>query len=227
VAQTQGNVPPGTGGTGDEPVGERNSVPDPLPPGQTWRSGLPVMHYGPVPKVKDPDGWLMWFWGWSAVGPGNDQDLELGQARTLTLADVRSMDQSELVSDLHCGQKWSVRGTSWQGVRARDVVDRFPPGEDVRNVMVFAEYGYSATVRLEDLTSSDALLATHLHGEPLTPEHGFPIRLVVPHLYSWKGPKWFRGWEYLREPRRGFWEERGYHITGDPWHEQRYSYQET
>jgi DMSO/TMAO reductase YedYZ molybdopterin-dependent catalytic subunit len=93
-------------------------------------------------------------------------------------------------------------------------------------VMTWAEYGYSATIRLEDLADDGTVLATHLHGEPLTPERGYPLRLVLPHLYAWKGPKWLRGLEYLRGPRRGFWEERGYHVHGDPWQEERYSYQE-
>jgi DMSO/TMAO reductase YedYZ molybdopterin-dependent catalytic subunit len=79
---------------------------------------------------------------------------------------------------------------------------------------------------MDDFASPRAVLATHLNGEQLTPEHGFPLRLVVPHLYAWKGPKWLRGIEYLRAPRRGFWEERGYHTLGDPWREERYSYQE-
>jgi DMSO/TMAO reductase YedYZ molybdopterin-dependent catalytic subunit len=92
--------------------------------------------------------------------------------------------------------------------------------------MVWAEYGYSANMSLDDFAGSAAILATHCNGEPLTPEHGWPLRLVVPTLYAWKGPKWVRAVEYLRSDRRGFWEERGYHNAADPWREQRYSYQE-
>ena len=93
-------------------------------------------------------------------------------------------------------------------------------------MLVFAEYGYSATVRLEDLVSARTLLATHRDDEELSDERGGPLRLIVPHLYSWRGPKWLRGWNYLTEVERGFWEERGYHLRGDAWREERYSYQE-
>ena len=92
--------------------------------------------------------------------------------------------------------------------------------------MAWAEYGYSANLRIEDFASDRTILATHHDGEPLSAEHGWPLRLVVPHLYGWKGPKWLRMIEYLTDERRGFWEERGYHTQGSPWEEQRYSYQE-
>jgi DMSO/TMAO reductase YedYZ molybdopterin-dependent catalytic subunit len=92
--------------------------------------------------------------------------------------------------------------------------------------MVWAEYGYSANLRLADFADGHSVFATHRDGELLTAEHGFPLRLVVPRLYAWKGPKWVRGVEYMTADRRGFWEERGYHNLGDPWREQRYSYQE-
>jgi DMSO/TMAO reductase YedYZ molybdopterin-dependent catalytic subunit len=161
------------------------------------------------------------------AGAGNiPGDLGLAEARTMTLAEVCALPRSRVVADLHCGQRWSVQELVWEGVAAREVIEACPPADDVTDVLVYAEYGYSASIRLEDLASPRTVLATHLDGVPLTPDHGFPVRLVVPHLYSWKGPKWFRGWEYLRHPRRGFWEERGYHLIGDPWREERYSYQE-
>ena len=116
--------------------------------------------------------------------------------------------------------------TTWGGVPAAAIVEMAPPAGDVTHVTVWAEYGYSANLRIGDLLQDGVLFATHHEGAPLTPEHGFPVRLVVPHLYAWKGPKWVRGIEYLTADRRGFWEERGYHNIGDPWREQRYSYQE-
>ncbi len=93
-------------------------------------------------------------------------------------------------------------------------------------MLVFAEYGYSATIRLEDLVSARAVLATHRDGEPLSDERGGPLRLVLPHLYSWKGPKWVRGWNYLADVERGFWEARGYHLRGDAWLGERYAHEE-
>jgi DMSO/TMAO reductase YedYZ molybdopterin-dependent catalytic subunit len=188
-----------------------------LPPGQKAEDKLRIRHYGPIPKVRDPGAWAMNFGG--VLRSGADQQL--------TVADLAGMPQAGVVGDLHCAGKWSTVDNTWEGVLARDVVERFPPAEGITHVIVYGQYGYSANLRLEDLLAGSSLLATRHNGQPLAPEHGFPVRLVVPHLYSWKGPKWFRGWEYLSHLRRGFWEERGYHLEGDPWQEQRYSYQET
>jgi DMSO/TMAO reductase YedYZ molybdopterin-dependent catalytic subunit len=188
-----------------------------VPPGQRVRDTLLVKHYGPVPKANDPDSWAMVFAGATASA----------ETERLTVGQLAELPQTRVVADLHCASKWSVRNNVWDGVLARDLLEIFPPDPAINEVIVYGHYGYSANVQLSDLVSDQSLLATRLNGEPLTPEHGFPVRLIVPHLYSYKGPKWFRGWEYLREPRRGFWEERGYHLNGDPWNEERYSYQET
>jgi len=120
-----------------------------------------------------------------------------------------------------------VLNNQWDGVLAAELLARFPPAPGAADVIAYAQYGYSTTLTVNDLAEGGTLVATHLNGEPLAPEHGFPVRLIVPHCYAYKSPKWFRGWEYLHEPRRGFWEERGYHVRGDPWQEERYSYQET
>jgi DMSO/TMAO reductase YedYZ molybdopterin-dependent catalytic subunit len=122
--------------------------------------------------------------------------------------------------------KFTTLDNVWSGVPTRALLDLSPPDPVATNVMVWGEYGYSANMRLSDFADAQALFATHHNGEPLTPDHGYPVRLVVPHLYAWKGPKWARGVEYLTSDRRGFWEERGYHNRADPWAEQRFSYQE-
>ena len=114
----------------------------------------------------------------------------------------------------------------WTGVAVRTLLDLAPPARDVGWALASAARGYSATIRMEDLASPRALLATHLGGEPLRPEHGWPVRLVVPHLYGFKGPKWVQALEYQRTPQRGFWEQRGYHLVGDVWREERFSHQE-
>lgn len=188
---------------------------DRLPPGQQECDDLPIRHYGRVPSV-DPHRWVMSFWGATADG----------QDHRLTLQQLAELPRVKVSVDLHCAHKRSMRNRTWEGIAARSVIDLFPPAEPIAGVMVFAQYGYSANLRLEDLRREDTVLATHLDGEPLSPERGWPVRLVVPHLYSWKGPKWFRGWEYLTQLRRGFWEERGYHLIGDVWQEQRYSFLE-
>lgn len=186
-----------------------------LPPGQRLLPALPVMHYGPVPRPR-PERWRFTVGGATADG----------QEHELLLEELLALPRHEVLADLHCATHWSVLDQLWGGVAVRDVVALVPPAEDVEHVLVFAEYGYAATVALEDLVSARSVLASHRGGEPLTPEHGAPLRLVIPHLYSWKGPKWVRGWNYLLAPERGFWEERGYHMRGDAWREERYAYQE-
>jgi DMSO/TMAO reductase YedYZ molybdopterin-dependent catalytic subunit len=187
-----------------------------VPPGQVVRDEMRVKHYGPIPKAENAAGWSMSFGGSTAAGAAHE----------LTVAELDELPQTRVVADFHCAGKWTVLDNSWEGVRAAEIVKRFPPADDAIGVLVYAQYGYSANVTVRDLVEHDAVLATRLNGEPLPAQHGFPVRLVVPHLYSWKSPKWFRGWEYLTEVRRGFWEERGYHLRGDPWREERYSYME-
>lgn len=187
----------------------------PLPPGQSLAKGFPVRHYGPVPKFR-PDTWRLVVNGATADGADHHLDVEAFAA----------LPRGTATGDLHCVSRWSVLDNVWEGVLVGTLVERIPPADDVTHVMAWAEYGYSTNLALHDFMSPRSILATHVNGEPLTPEHGWPLRLVVPHLYSFKGPKWLRMIEYLTADRRGFWEERGYHRTGDPWQEERYSYQE-
>jgi DMSO/TMAO reductase YedYZ molybdopterin-dependent catalytic subunit len=200
----------------DEPVTDVGRDTDRvLPPGQRPADGFPVRHYGPVPKFR-PQSWRLTVNGATADRQEHHLDIEA----------LDRMPRMRVCADLHCVTRWSVPDNTWEGVPTRALLDLYPPAPEVTHVMAWAEYGYSATLRLEDFASPRAVLATHHDGAPLTPEHGFPLRLVVPHLYAWKGPKWLRGIEYLTELVRGFWEERGYHAVGDPWREERYSYQE-
>jgi DMSO/TMAO reductase YedYZ molybdopterin-dependent catalytic subunit len=190
-------------------------VGDRLPPGQYIPRGWPVLHYGPVPKWK-PENWDFKVFGETADG-------ELGR---WTWDEFGALPTTSVTADFHCVTKFSVLENAWTGVSTRTFLEAVPPADDVTHVLVWAEYGYSANMRLSDFADARALFVTHRDGEPLSPDHGHPVRLIVPHLYAWKGPKWARGVEYLTADRRGFWEERGYHNRADPWQEQRYSYQE-
>lgn len=187
---------------------------DRLPPGQYIPRGWPVLHYGPVPRV-DLARWDLRIFGATA-----------GEHVRWSWSDVEQLPTVEQQSDFHCVTKFSLLDSTWTGVATRTVLERVPPSDAATHVLVWAEYGYSANLPLADFADPAALLVTHRNGERLSPEHGWPLRLVVPHLYAWKGPKWVRGIEYLTTDRRGFWEERGYHNRADPWREQRYSYQE-
>jgi DMSO/TMAO reductase YedYZ molybdopterin-dependent catalytic subunit len=188
---------------------------DRLPPGQYIPRGWPVLHYGPVPRF-DPATWDLRVVG--ATADGGEHRLDWPQFCALPTSTVHA--------DFHCVTKFTLLDNDWTGVAASTLLEHVPPAADVAHVVVWADYGYSANLRLADLGDSDAIFATHRNGELLSRDHGCPLRLVVPHLYAWKGPKWVRGVEYLVDDRRGFWEERGYHNRADPWREERYSYQE-
>ncbi|MGW4693006.1 sulfite oxidase-like oxidoreductase [Kitasatospora cineracea] len=201
-------------------MGQHRSEPQPptdprLPPGQRPQRGWPVLHYGPVPRFK-PESWDFQVFGATADAEKASWDFTAFHA----------LPKTTVRGDFHCVTKFSMLGNEWTGVAASTVLDLVPPDPAVTHVMVWAEYGYSANLRLADFADPATVFATHHDGRPLTLEHGFPVRLVVPHLYAWKGPKWVRAVEYMRADRRGFWEERGYHNLADPWREQRYSYQE-
>jgi DMSO/TMAO reductase YedYZ molybdopterin-dependent catalytic subunit len=180
-----------------------------IPPGQVLTEKWPVLHYGPVPKV-DLAHWSFRIWGLVA------QPLEWTWEQFLSLPSVES------VSDIHCVTRWSRLDNRWRGVPVREVLARARPLPQARFVLAHAEYGYTANLPLEALLDDDVLLAYEHDGQPLTPEHGFPLRLVVPKRYFWKSAKWVRGLELLAEDRLGFWEQLGYHNDADPWQEQRY-----
>lgn len=196
-----------------QPAGER---PRAVPPGQRPRGGgLVPLHYGPVPHP-DMAKWSLRIGGSTASGT----------AMALTYDEVRSLPTVTVPADHHCVAKVTVQELAWTGVAASTLLAMAPPAPHVQQVLLTAEYGYSSNVRVRDLAASGAVLAWALGGEPLAPEHGWPLRLVLPHLYGFKGPKWIRAIDYLDHPERGFWEQRGFHFTGDIWHEQRYAYQE-
>lgn len=190
-------------------------VQDRLPPGQYVPRGWPVLHYGPVPRFV-PDSWQLKVFGETASG----------EVTSWTWPELGHLPRVGVEADFHCVTKFSLLGNTWRGVSTATLLELAPPAADVTHVLVWAEYGYTSNMTLADFAHPDALLATHRNGEALTADHGAPLRLVVPHLYAWKGPKWVTGVEYLTQDRRGFWEERGYHNRADPWREQRYSYQE-
>ncbi|WP_443065729.1 molybdopterin-dependent oxidoreductase [Streptomyces sp. NBC_00503] len=198
-------------------TGERGAIvgTGQLPPGQKLAKGWPVSHYGPVPKFR-PDRWNLQVFGATATG----------EKYTWTFEEVAALSGITIETDMHCASGPTSTDHEFFGVPAATLLELAPPASQVTHVMAWAEYGYSANLRLADFTSERTLLATHHNGEPLTVEHGFPLRLVVPHLYGYKGPKWLRAIEYMTQDRRGFWEERGFHNIGDPWKGQRHSYQE-
>jgi DMSO/TMAO reductase YedYZ molybdopterin-dependent catalytic subunit len=186
-----------------------------FPPGQRLTPTLRPVHYGRVPHID--------LTNWSLRIGGDTLD---GGAVSLSWADLMSLPQTVVLADHHCVAHHTTRDLRWSGVAARTIIEVAPPLAGVEHVLVSAAKGYSSNIRVGDLASPRAVLATHLDGEPLSPEHGWPLRLVLPHLYGWKGPKWVGAIDYQRYAERGFWEQRGLHFTGDAWREQRYAHQE-
>jgi len=213
LAQSRAEVPePHPGDAGDQPPPEAERR---LPPGQYVQATMPVLHYGPVPAFNQQT-WDLKVYG--ATGSGREHRWTWGG--------FRSLPRREIVADFHCVTKFTVLGLTWTGVAAAEVLRAVPPAAAATHVMVWADYGYGANLPLEVFAAAETLLATHRDDAELRPEHGYPVRLVVPSRYGWKSVKWVRAVEYMIGDRRGFWEERGYHNGADPWREQRYSYQE-
>ncbi len=184
-----------------------------LPPGQFLTTDFPVLSYGPTPKF-DPRKW----------------DFRvIGMVETplrLAWEEFRALPKSEQISDFHCVTTWSRYDNRWEGVRTRDLIARVKLKPDARYVFVHCDGGYTTNLSLEEFLADDAMLAWGHDGKNLHPDHGWPLRLVVPRLYGWKSAKWVRAVEFAINDRRGFWEVRGYHNHGDPWTEERYSFQE-
>jgi DMSO/TMAO reductase YedYZ molybdopterin-dependent catalytic subunit len=192
-------------------VEEAGYDPARLPPGQYLTEKWPVLHAGSVP---DTD---LATWDFRVFG-------EVENPLRLSWDEFQALPATEITTDIHCVTRWSRFDTSFRGVRWRDLAERVRPKPNARFVLAHAEQGFTANMPLEALEDEDALLAYEADGEPLTPEHGWPLRLVVPSRYFWKSAKWLRGLEVLDRDQPGFWERYGYHNDADYWREERYSF---
>jgi len=179
-----------------------------LPPGQSRTDKWPVLHYGNIPRF-DRARWDFRVFGWVA------------EPLTLTYDELTALPCVRVVADLHCVTRWSRFDTSFEGVRPRDLLARARPLPDAKFVSIVCEQGYTTNLPLAAILDDDVLLAWRADDADLTPEHGWPLRLVVPRRYLWKSAKWARGIELLAADRPGFWERAGYHNDADPWREQR------
>jgi len=180
-----------------------------LPPGQSLTLKWPVLHEGSVPPF-EPGKWDLRVFGL------------VRNPLKLSWEEFNHLPRIGTTSDFHCVTRWSRFDNHWEGVAFHEIVKLAEPQPEATYVLVHAEQGYTANVPLADLDREGVLLATHHDGRPLDPEHGHPLRLIVPHLYAWKSVKWLRAFEFLATEAPGFWEQNGYHIYGDPWREQRF-----
>lgn len=183
---------------------------DRLPPGQHQAKGVPVLDLGIHPKVSEEE-WRLEIGGEVEAGMVLDRPAYL------------ALPRAESVSDFHCVTTWSAFDCRWGGVLFSEIVDRVRPKEGAEFVFFTSYDGYTTNVKMADLIGEDVLLADHLNGELLSVEHGGPVRVVVPHLYAWKSPKFVRKIEFRVEDELGYWEKRGYSISADPWLEERFA----
>ena len=181
-----------------------------VPPDQKVTSKFPVLHVGPIPKF-DPKTWDF------AVQGLVKNPVRLTYEEFLMLPTVVS------VSDFHCVTGWSKLDNKWGGVAFKTISELVKPSREARYVTVVAEGDYTTSLPLEDLLDDDVLLAYRLDDEPLEPEHGGPLRLVIPKKYAYKCAKWVRKLRFTEEQELGYWEKRGYSNTADPWKEERHA----
>jgi DMSO/TMAO reductase YedYZ molybdopterin-dependent catalytic subunit len=186
------------------------SVASRMPPGQYLTEKFPVLHYGSVPKV-DLSRWDLKVYGLV------DNPL------TLTWDEFKALPRKTVQTDIHCVTRWTKLDTTWEGVPIQEILRLAQVRATATHVLSHAEQGYTANLPLAILDDDDVLLADTFGGQPLEPEHGYPLRLVVPKRYFWKSSKWIRGLEFLDHDQLGFWERYGYNNDADPWKEERYS----
>ena len=188
------------------------AVADRLPPGQYLTEKWPVLHYGGVPKV-DLATWTLTLNGLVA------------SPKTLSYAEFKALPRRTVKRDIHCVTRWSLLDSEWEGVPVSEVMKLIELQPSATHVMVHGERGYTTNLSLDDFLRDENMLVDTRNGEPIPPEHGWPLRLFVPHLYFWKSAKWLRGFEFMSADKPGFWEQYGYHMRGDPWQEERYGWQ--
>jgi DMSO/TMAO reductase YedYZ molybdopterin-dependent catalytic subunit len=192
-----------------------------LPPGQSLTEKFPVLHYGPVPNV-DLSGWDFRVFGLV------DEEIRW------TWEEFSQLPRRKVVLDIHCVTRWTKLDTEWEGVFVRDLVEGgiIKPRPEAGYVLQHCENDFTENLPIDLVMADNFLLATHYAGEPLTLDHGYPLRGVIGSFpdrsekktaYLWKGGKWLRGLEFMERDRPGFWEGGGYHNEADPWTEQRYS----
>lgn len=180
-----------------------------LPPGQSLTQKWPVLHVGNIPRF-DPMGWDFYMWGL------------VKQPKRFTWAEFSALPTKIQTCDMHCVTRWSKFDSTFEGISVGEVMRHVELLPQAKYVLVHADPGYTTNLPLAEFLDEDVMFALKYEGQPLTPEHGYPVRLLVPKLYLWKSAKWVRGLEFIDEDYPGFWEQYGYHMHGDPWKEERY-----
>jgi DMSO/TMAO reductase YedYZ molybdopterin-dependent catalytic subunit len=182
---------------------------DRVPPGQRLTDKWPVLHHGKVPSIDTAK------WTFTIAGLVEAE-------RTLTFDEFIALPHIEVFSDIHCVTTWSKLNNVWEGISTAVIKDLVKIKPEAKYVFVLGEGGFTTNLPIGDFFQPDVLFALKHDGQPLTAEHGAPVRLVVPRLYFWKSAKWVTGIKFVAKDEPGFWERAGYHMHGDPWIEERY-----
>ena len=191
------------------PVEKRPDGLDRLPPGQYLTKKWPVLSYESTPRF-DPAAYRFKVWG------------EVEEPFELTWDELLTLPRTTLTSDFHCVTTWSRYDNTWEGAHIREILQRARPKPDAQYVMEHSFTGYTTNIPLSALDDDDVLIVFKHDGQDLEPDHGGPVRLLVPKLYAYKSAKWLSGLEFLTKDRPGFWEIRGYSNSANPWNEERY-----
>jgi DMSO/TMAO reductase YedYZ molybdopterin-dependent catalytic subunit len=195
----------------EQKVSDAGYDPARLPPGQYLTTKWPVLHAGDVPRVD------LATWDFRVFG-------EVEEPLRLTWDEFRALPSTEITLDIHCVTRWSRFDAGFRGVHWRELAKLCRPKPTARFVVAHAEQGFTSNVPLEFLEDDQALLAYEADGAPLTTDHGWPLRLVIPRKYFWKSAKWLRAIELRSTDQPGFWERYGYHNDADYWNEERYGF---
>ena len=193
-----------------------------LPPGQSLTQKFPVLHYGAVPAFNPAT------WDFRVFGLVEEE-------KRWTWDEFNRLPRRTVQLDIHCVTRWSKFDTTWEGVHLKVLIDQgfIKVKPEARFVMQHCEYGFTVNVPIEVALSDVFILATHYNGQPLAPDHGYPLRGVAGAIsdqhseddrYFWKGGKWLRGLEFMAQDRPGFWEQAGYSMTANVWKEERFGW---
>lgn len=189
---------------------ERPASTNRLPPGQTLTQKWPVLHYGSIPRAN------LAAWDFDVKGL-------VEEPAHWTYQEFLALPHFAITRDMHCVTRWSTYDNRWEGIATRTILDQVMLKPEAKFVLVHCDGGYTTNMPLSVFSDEDCLFAWRNNEQDITPEHGWPMRLVIPSRYAWKSAKWVRGIELLDKDQLGFWERYGYHNNADPWREERFA----
>jgi DMSO/TMAO reductase YedYZ molybdopterin-dependent catalytic subunit len=180
-----------------------------IPPGQYLTNDFPVLSAGPTPRI-ELDKWTFTLEGL------------VKEPKTWTWDEFTKLPSREFVVDIHCVTKWSKLDTKWRGVTIDTLLEHVELDPKAAFLTAYSYGGYTTNMPIAEVVNGQAFITWEYDGKPLAPEHGGPVRMVVPGLYFWKSAKWIKGIRFMEQDKTGFWEQLGYNNHGDPFLEQRY-----